>query len=1089
MKLDEIVAWYQKKIGTYDKQQWEKTVEQRILDGFNSGVTLKNAKLKTDLIDVDLVRGSTFPKAKPKQSLFTVIRLAILRYFFLPVFAQWWVRQTSPNTFGLLLLMYITQMVTWAVYTFNVHRFGVYVSVTSSLTDVNLTRRNSTGITEDDGSKEISEEEHVVFLADLIIPMVLGLLLSFIHSQIVATNTLSGAKSKHRRFSNTGQSGKSARQSGENRVRRRKKLVRMRSQESTDVSTQHQPSVSQQSQPPPLQQQLTQNVQQSRLLSTMQRMQANSDKIAKVNSATIVALESTQSNSGEVASANDMPKKQPPPVPPKVATSLAAAHVGSAETFNNITSIRRSVSPAKLNLDLKSTTVSSGNAAAATDCSSTDYTTDNHSPTSSHSLAYKKRNVNWHSPIHTHAGVSTGGATTAKLVTTQEKQQQTSPQSLSSPSCSASASASAATTTTTSETNSPNTTRGITAASVPTATRNSCDSDAASSTNSSANASSNIQQVDASVQEFYDDLIRRTDGLVCDALQHGSENSVENANVVGTVVGSATDNNNYCMAPAEAQRNVSRRHICEDDGFESLNGKSSSGEEMNVALPPAVYGITPNTADDNKLRLRLNATSRVERVEDTSNYDDEQTKSNSYYRLKSKQDKNRSFTACDVYAQTRKLNASTGADMSSGDTDEEGDDGETMSSPASLGNASNYTECTNSATEWLGVTTNSEECSYSSELDNSDNYKNNQYSDEDGYDVDLMPNTILNPHGTSDRISCTVWEQHEIKKAQMSVLEISSCIIERVESMPETNDYIYIGLCFSFLLSFIPSFCRLCEITIDSANANEINYLEVPMLLWQKASFSAWTIFGFAFGHTRWERTVLIISYLQRLCLTIIVFIVFAVAERTFKQRFLYAKLFSHLTSSRRARKSNLPHFRLNKVRNIKTWLSVRSYLKKRGPQRSVDVIVSAAFIVTLLLLAFLSVEWLKDSVHLHSHLNLEALMWSTTIGIFLVRFMTLGNKIHHKYRSVSVLITEQINLYLQIEQKPKKKDELMVSNSVLKLAADLLKELESPFKISGLSANPYLFTTVKVVILSALSGVLSEMLGFKLKLHKIKIK
>lgn len=50
-------------------------------------------------------------------------------------------------------------------------------------------------------------------------------------------------------------------------------------------------------------------------------------------------------------------------------------------------------------------------------------------------------------------------------------------------------------------------------------------------------------------------------------------------------------------------------------------------------------------------------------------------------------------------------------------------------------------------------------------------------------------------------------------------------------------------------------------------------------------------------------------------------------------------------------------------------------------------------------------------------------------------------------------------------------------------------KELESPFKISGLNANPYLYTTVKVVILSALSGVLSEMLGFKLKLHQIKIK
>lgn len=53
----------------------------------------------------------------------------------------------------------------------------------------------------------------------------------------------------------------------------------------------------------------------------------------------------------------------------------------------------------------------------------------------------------------------------------------------------------------------------------------------------------------------------------------------------------------------------------------------------------------------------------------------------------------------------------------------------------------------------------------------------------------------------------------------------------------------------------------------------------------------------------------------------------------------------------------------------------------------------------------------------------------------------------------------------------------------------DILQELESPFKISGLSANPYLYTITKVVLLSALSGVLSELLGFKLKLHKIKIK
>lgn len=104
------------------------------------------------------------------------------------------------------------------------------------------------------------------------------------------------------------------------------------------------------------------------------------------------------------------------------------------------------------------------------------------------------------------------------------------------------------------------------------------------------------------------------------------------------------------------------------------------------------------------------------------------------------------------------------------------------------------------------------------------------------------------------------------------------------------------------------------------------------------------------------------IAIMERFLLAMIFFFQLAVAERTFKQRFLYAKLFCHLTSSRKARKSDLPHFRLNKVRNIKTWLSVRSYLKKRGPQRSVDVIVSTSFIVTLLLLSFVSIELVKVS-------------------------------------------------------------------------------------------------------------------------------
>lgn len=50
-------------------------------------------------------------------------------------------------------------------------------------------------------------------------------------------------------------------------------------------------------------------------------------------------------------------------------------------------------------------------------------------------------------------------------------------------------------------------------------------------------------------------------------------------------------------------------------------------------------------------------------------------------------------------------------------------------------------------------------------------------------------------------------------------------------------------------------------------------------------------------------------------------------------------------------------------------------------------------------------------------------------------------------------------------------------------------QELESPFKISGVSANPVIYNVTKVVVLSAFSAVLTELLGFKLKLYKIKLK
>lgn len=364
---------------------------------------------------------------------------------------------------------------------------------------------------------------------------------------------------------------------------------------------------------------------------------------------------------------------------------------------------------------------------------------------------------------------------------------------------------------------------------------------------------------------------------------------------------------------------------------------------------------------------------------------------------------------------------------------------------------------------------------------------------EDPFGLDGAQTTgpLAGGHASLDKVSCTIWENGECKKVDLSVMDIASAIVHKVDCMIHSSEYVLLGLLLTTVTATLPLLFRL-----QGSSALEGVQLDLPeglvLGLPLEVRKIPEVIHDVLNQHPRWSvsSTLLTICLIERFSLGAMFFFLLSVAERTFKQRFLYAKYFCHLTSARRALRSDLPHFRLNKVRNIKTWLSVRSYLKKHGPQRSVDVIVSTAFIIGVCILSFLCVQWLKENEQFAERLYCwEMVCWSMALGIFLMRFMILGSKINKKYRNLSVLITEQINLYLHMEQKPHKKEELMLANNVLKLAADLLKELESPFKISGLCANPYLYNVTKVVCLSAFSAALTELFGFKLKLHKIKIK
>nr|XP_020446293.1 putative homeodomain transcription factor 1 isoform X2 [Monopterus albus] len=281
-------------------------------------------------------------------------------------------------------------------------------------------------------------------------------------------------------------------------------------------------------------------------------------------------------------------------------------------------------------------------------------------------------------------------------------------------------------------------------------------------------------------------------------------------------------------------------------------------------------------------------------------------------------------------------------------------------------------------------------------------------------------------HPSKDRVSAIIWEQGECKKVDMSVLEISGIILTRVKLVEQGMGYLVLGGLMTATLALLPFAFRLAQ------------HLDMSSL----SSLSLTQLLEMAVGpRDALAYTLLFITTVQRVCLIGLFFFMMCVAERTYKQRLLFAKYFSHLTSARKAKKSEIPHFRLKKVQNIKMWLSLRSFLRRRGPQRSVDVIVSTIFLLALSISFIICAQLLNShQTFLESLTNWELMVWGSSLILFLLRLATLGSETNCKYSNSSVLLTEQINLYLKMEKKPNKKDELSIVNNVLKLATKLMK-------------------------------------------------
>ena len=118
--------------------------------------------------------------------------------------------------------------------------------------------------------------------------------------------------------------------------------------------------------------------------------------------------------------------------------------------------------------------------------------------------------------------------------------------------------------------------------------------------------------------------------------------------------------------------------------------------------------------------------------------------------------------------------------------------------------------------------------------------------------------------------------------------------------------------------------------------------------------------------------------------------------------------------------------------------------------------------------------------------------MWGGISSVFLLRFFSLGTRTNEKFGDTTILLTEQLNVQLRIFENccrsndRAKREKLQISSNVLKLAVKLLKELDSPNRVSGLSMSPTLVRVTRVILLSALSALVSDVFGFKLKVNQL---
>ena len=118
-KFVSLITRYEEDIKLHDCQQWEKELEDDpILD--ISDATRRKTRRKMELLDVDLVRGSTFPKSKTRHDLKSILCYSVISVLLFPLRSSWWIRKSSIHCYILGSFVYTCSL-------FNVYLYHYYL--------------------------------------------------------------------------------------------------------------------------------------------------------------------------------------------------------------------------------------------------------------------------------------------------------------------------------------------------------------------------------------------------------------------------------------------------------------------------------------------------------------------------------------------------------------------------------------------------------------------------------------------------------------------------------------------------------------------------------------------------------------------------------------------------------------------------------------------------------------------------------------------------------------------------------------------------------------------------------------------------